>query len=40
MNLDQFKKEAKLIIDNERYRVYDYVIGRFVLSLKIGRAHV
>jgi mannose-6-phosphate isomerase-like protein (cupin superfamily) len=33
MDINQFKKEAKLIIDNERYRVYDYVINKLVLSL-------
>ena len=33
MNLKEFKQKSKLVKDNERYRIYDYVMQRIVISL-------
>jgi mannose-6-phosphate isomerase-like protein (cupin superfamily) len=33
MRLEEFKQEAELVTDNERYRIYDLRMERIVLSL-------
>jgi len=39
MKLNEFKQKAELAKDDERYRIYDYKMRRFVISLTELKSH-
>lgn len=39
MKLDEFKKKAELVKNDERYRIYDYKKGKLVVSLTELKSH-